>query len=299
MPARRVGGRVEMLQRGPRRFNNNKTATLQLPCGRCIGCRLEYSRQWAVRCLHEAQMHKDNSYLTLTFDDEHLPRDMSLHYDVFQKFLKRLRKRYGDKKIRFYMCGEYGEEFQRPHFHCILFGHDFADKVIHSRTSSGFRLYVSAELSKLWPFGFSTIGDVTFESAAYVARYVMKKVTGDAAEEHYRYLDPETGELFDRTPEFCHMSLKPGIGADWADKYQSDIFPHGFVVARGQKMQPPKYYEKRFAKLSAFGEEVLNEIKARRRALGERKRADGTDDRLEVRKIVSEARAAISQRSIE
>ena len=290
MPARRVdGGRVEMLQRGHRRFGSNKSATLQLPCGRCHGCRLERSRQWAVRCLHEAQMHKENCYITLTYDEDNVPSDMSLHYDHFQRFMKRLRKHFTGKTVRFYMCGEYGETFQRPHFHAIVFGIDFSDRVFHSRTSSGFRLDTSQLLSKLWPYGFNTIGDVTFESAAYVARYVMKKITGDMADEHYKFVDPDTGEIYQRQSEFCHMSLKPGIGATWLEKYQDDVFPHGYVVARGRKMQPPKYYEDRIEKLSAFGKEVIDEIKASRKARGEFRRADSTDERLEVREKVPKA----------
>lgn len=159
---------------------------LQVPCGQCVGCRLERSRQWAIRCMHEAQMHKQNCFITLTYDDKHLPEDHGLHYKHFQDFMKRLRKKYG-AGIRFYMCGEYGEQLGRPHFHACIFGMDFADKKLWKTTGSKSKLYRSAELEKLWTFGFSSVGDVNFESAAYVARYIMKKVTGEAATEHYRF----------------------------------------------------------------------------------------------------------------
>lgn len=170
---------------------------LKVPCGRCVGCRLERSRQWAIRCVHEAQLHKNNCFITLTYDKAKLPErepglppaDISLHYPDFQKFMKRLRFKYGEG-IRFYMCGEYGEKLGRPHFHACIFGHDFSDKKVWKKTDSGSIIYRSAELEELWPYGFSSVGDVNFESAAYVARYIMKKISGEAAESHYRFFRP-------------------------------------------------------------------------------------------------------------
>jgi len=151
---------------------------ISLPCGQCVGCRLERSRQWAMRCIHEAQLHQNNCFITLTYDDEHLPKDLSLDHREFQLFFKRLRKANPHIKIRYYMAGEYGSTRGRPHFHACIFGYDFHDKKLFSRTSAGSLLYRSQELEKLWPYGYSTIGDVTFESAAYVARYIMQKQTG-------------------------------------------------------------------------------------------------------------------------
>ena len=159
---------------------------LQVPCGRCVGCRLERSRQWAIRCVHEASLHKRNCFVTLTYNDVNLPEDRGLHYKHFQDFMKRLRKKYGEG-IRFYMCGEYGEQLGRPHFHACLFNHDFDDKKLWKTTDSNSKLYRSKELEELWPFGYSSVGDVNFESAAYVARYIMKKVNGEAAELHYSF----------------------------------------------------------------------------------------------------------------
>lgn len=161
------------------------TPDLQVPCGQCVGCRLERSRQWAVRCVHEASLYTDNCFVTLTYNDDFLPEDRSLHYRHFQLFMKRLRKRHGDG-VRFYMCGEYGEKQGRPHYHACLFNFRFSDMRLWQERN-GVKLYRSAELERLWPFGFCSVGEVTFESAAYVARYIMKKVTGDAAESHYTF----------------------------------------------------------------------------------------------------------------
>ncbi|QXP07889.1 MAG: replication initiator protein [Arizlama microvirus] len=226
--------------------------SLSLPCGQCVGCRLERSRQWAMRCMHEAQTHQSNCFITLTYDDTHLPSDGSLHYKDFQLFVKRLRKKFRFNRIRYYMAGEYGENFGRPHFHACLFGIDFHDKKLWKRTPSGALLYRSQDLETLWPFGYSSVGDVNFESAAYVARYIMKKQTGRNAYWHYSYSDLETGEIITKTPEFNKMSLKPGIGADWYEKYKSDVYPHDYVVIRGKKTRPPKAYDKMYKKSNPY-----------------------------------------------
>lgn len=209
-----------------------------LPCGQCLECRLKRSHQWAVRCVHEAQMHEDNCFITLTFNDyELVMRDQrSINVKDFQNFMKKLRNS-TFKKIRFFHCGEYGEKFMRPHYHAILFGYDFPDKVLFA-DRGGKKLYVSQKLNDLWPYGFSTIGDVTFDSAAYVARYCTKKITGDNADNHYM---TEDGEML--TPEYCTMSRRPGIGKTWFEKYQSDVYPHDYCEVEGKKIPPPRYYD--------------------------------------------------------
>lgn len=171
----------------------NIRRSLTLPCGQCIECRLERSRQWGVRIMHEASLHDANSFVTLTYNDENLPHDGGLVYRHFQLFMHRLRKRV-PSKIRFFMCGEYGENFGRPHFHACIFGLDFVDKTLW-QVRNGVKLYRSKKLESLWEFGYSSIGTVTFESAAYVARYIMKKVTGDAAETHYSFRSFNRGNL--------------------------------------------------------------------------------------------------------
>ena len=176
---------------------------IQLPCGRCVGCRLDKSREWAVRCVHEALLHDKNCFITLTFNDDNLNEKGSLVKRDFVLFMKKLRKKFGSG-IRFFHCGEYGSQFQRPHHHAILFGFDFPDKVFW-KLKNGHLLYRSSSLEKLWPYGFSSIGECNFETCAYVARYVLKKVNGDMAEEHYA----------GREPEYVSMSRMPGIGHDW------------------------------------------------------------------------------------
>ena len=225
---------------------------VSLPCGQCIGCRLERSRQWAMRCMHEAQLHENNCFITLTYNDENYPENGSLIKSDFQKFLKKFRKSIAPARIRYYMAGEYGTNFGRPHFHACIFGYDFHDKKLHQRTSSGSLIYTSKELEKLWTHGYSSIGDVTFESAAYVARYIMQKQTGKVDENHYTYCDLQTGELVKLLPEYNNMSLKPGIGTEWYKKYKSDVYPHDYVELRGKKLKPPKYYDKLYAKENPY-----------------------------------------------
>lgn len=223
---------------------------IKIPCGQCIGCRLERSRQWAIRCLHEASLYEKNCFITLTYSSENLPENSSLLHRDFQLFMKRLRKQYGSG-IRFYMCGEYGEEqdaekseastIGRPHFHACIFNHDFSDKEIW-KTVNDVKLYVSESLDKLWNKGYATIGDVTFESAAYVARYIVKKIYGDSSKEHYNRIDMETGEMTPILPEYTCMSRRPGIGKDWYEAFKADLYKD-FITLRGVKMKPPKYYD--------------------------------------------------------
>lgn len=256
---------------------------LSLPCGQCIGCRLERSRQWAMRCLHEASFHDANCFITLTYDDAHLPVRPSLDYAEFQRFMRRLRK---EMAARFFMCGEYGDQTWRPHYHACLFGCDFEDKVLWT-TRDSVKLFSSPTLTRLWPFGFSSIGEVNFESAAYVARYCVKKVTGDLAKVHYARSD-EAGS-YSLTPEFCHMSLKPGIGKGWFDRFRSDVFPHDYVVINGHKAKPPRYYDKQLGRADP---EALEQVKCTREVQGRKHWANNTDERLAVREAVHAARAA-------
>lgn len=252
-----------------------------IPCGQCVGCRLERSRQWAIRCVHEASLHERNCFITLTYDNAHLPKSGSLELDAFQKFMKRLRKRFGDG-IRFFHCGEYGEKFKRPHYHACLFNFDFEDRELWKQRD-GVNLYISESLSELWPFGFSTIGDVTFESAAYVARYIMKKVTGDKAVEHYAELGSFGEILAERRPEYVTMSRRPGIGKPWLEKFRSDVYPSDFVLMNGKKMRPPKYYDSIF---ELEDPEMCAKVKARRKSKAEEHSENNTPDRLAVREEI-------------
>lgn len=267
-------------------------SSLTLPCGRCIGCRLERSRQWAVRCTHEAQLHTENCFITLTFSNDHLPPDYSVHVRTWQLFMKRLRKELGSKKIRSFACGEYGETNLRPHYHAIIFNHYFPDALLY-KTVNGNNLYTSQILSKIWPYGHAILGDVTFESAAYVARYVMKKYTGDQSDAHYTRVHPLTKEIVRVQPEFVTQSRRPGLGAPWLEKYRSDVYPDDFVIARNMKMKPPRFYDQQLT------EEELEELKRRRKKTGRQFAADSTPDRLAVRETVKVSKLKCLKRTLE
>lgn len=227
---------------------------LKLPCGQCIGCRLERSREWAVRCVHEASLWPKNAFLTLTYDDVHLPSDLSLHKEHLQDFWKRLRKSLDGVKIRYFAAGEYGSLLSRPHYHACVFNYWPYDAKLW-RIRHGTRLYVSPSLAKIWPFGYHVVGEVTFESAAYVARYCLKKITGDQAEEHYHGLEPE----------FVVMSRRPGIAKEWIEKYRGDVYPNDFVVIRDNiKCRPPRYYDKIYDDIDGNLDYVKNKRMDRR-----------------------------------
>lgn len=282
----RSDGQVIFVERG------DIVRPLILPCGRCIGCRLEYSRRWAVRIDCERQMHRDNSFITLTYDDDHLGFP-SLRYRDVQLFWKRLRESVGS--FRYYVCGEYGELFKRPHFHACLFGVFFDDRKFYKELPSGFKLYTSELLSKLWSNGFASVGDVSFESAGYCARYVTKKVYGNRAAIHYsEFPDFTTGELIEVVPEFSRCSLKPGIGASWLRKYMSDVYPAGKVVARGGfKSNPPRYFDNIFKSVDPVG---FDNLEFRRYEEASKFLDESSPDRLHVREVVATARAKFKQR---
>mgnify|MGYP001506359224 CR=1 FL=1 len=157
------------------------------------------SRDWAVRCVHESKLYDENCFLTLTYHNRFLPPDGSLCRSHLTKFFKRLRSRI-DRPVRYFACGEYGEAFLRPHYHVILFNYNFDDKCLYK--SGKFPLYTSDMLTSLWPYGHSVVSGFSFESAAYTARYCVKKINGNDAADHYG----------SRVPEFNAMSRRPGIG---------------------------------------------------------------------------------------
>lgn len=235
---------------------------LSFPCGKCLGCRADFARSWALRCVHEAQMHEVSSFITLTFDPEFLPADLSINVRHWQLFAKRVRKRLGP--FRFLSCGEYGERFRRPHYHACVFGQDFDRKSWKLfRRAPGGDLYTSEVLSSLWQQGFCTIGSLSYESAAYVARYVMKKV-GVAPEntEAYRRVNPLTGEEWYVSREFLTMSRRPGIGAGWYDRFKSDVFPGDRIVHAGKRYTVPMFYLRR---LETEDPSLFAVVKAKRR----------------------------------
>lgn len=276
--------------------------TLELACGQCYGCKLERSRQWAVRCMHEAAMHKRNSFITLTYSDEHLP-ERGLQHKDFQDFMKRLREKYAPHRVRFYMAGEYGGTNPetgiidggryRPHYHACLFGHDWEDKLFHTTTASGEDIYTSKELEKLWPWGFSSTANVTFQSAAYIARYCLKKITGDMAEEVYKRFD-YLGE-YQLPEEYNCMSLKPGIGKTWMQKFESDLYTYDYLIVNGVKTKIPRYYDKIFQDKEP---DRYEEIQYEREKQARKYIQDQTPERLAVKETVAKARTQSLKRKI-
>lgn len=268
---------------------------LQVACGRCIGCRLEYSRQWAIRCMHEASLHVENCFVTLTYADEHLPAGATLVRRDFTLFVKRLRKHIQPRKIKHYSCGEYGERRYRPHYHACIFGYDFPDKV-YLTTKNGNTYWRSATLERLWPLGQSMLGAVTFESAAYVARYCTAKVTGQRAKGHYEIVDPETGEVFNRKPEFSAMSLRPAVGKEWLLRYQDETYRDDTVVSRGREMKPPKYYDRQY---EIIAPERMQKVRLRREEEAGKQLWNNTRERLAVREEVKKASLSTLKREVE
>lgn len=307
-----------------------------LPCGKCTGCKLERSRQWAVRLMHEAQLHKKTSFITLTYNDEELPNNTrrpssqsltgrrrrpgqgkqvdnhahakthaheiqdepSLSKGDLRGFTKRLnedvRRRLG-KGVKYYACGEYGDLTNRPHYHIAVYGEDFADDRIYwKQSNSKHPLWRSSRMKRLWPHGDADIGELTFESAAYIARYIMKKITGTKAADHYRREDKEGREYW-LEPEFNVMSRRPGLAKEWFMKHQSDVYPSDSVIVRGHPAKPPRYYDKLLEALAPYEHAIMK--KAREQA--PRREEDQHPARLEAREIVTLAKLNQTKRSLE
>ncbi|AXH76656.1 MAG: replication initiator protein [Microviridae sp.] len=251
-----------------------------IPCGGCIGCRLERARAWSLRLLHEKQDHELSIFVTLTYSDQYLPINRGLNPLHTQRFLKRLRKKHDagvGNKLRFFLCGEYGEQTLRPHYHAILFGIDFPDKRKHSTNEQGDTLWTSETLEKTWGMGHCLTGNVTKQSCEYVARYILKKVNGELAEQHYQ----------GREPEFIRMSRRPGIGKNYYDQYQKSLYTRDFVTSNGKQAPVPKYYDRLLEKDNP---QLLEQKKIQRTKSALLRKADNTPERLTVRKEVRQAR---------
>jgi len=252
-----------------------------------------------MRCSHEASLYDDNCFITLTYSDNCLPAGGTLVPRDFQLFMHRLRKfavKTRGRSLRFYACGEYGEQFDRPHYHALLLDFDFKDKTFWRKSPSGHSLYRSVELEALWPFGTCEVGAVSFESAAYVARYTVKKVTGDRAGEHYHRYDSD-GRSFSVHPEFGRMSRRPGIGAPWLDRYSTDVYDFDYVIVRGVKVKPPKFYDNKFAYASPseFEAVALARMKGLTYAPG---RGESSPERLAVKEEIASSRLMNLSRSL-
>lgn len=227
--------------------------------------------------MHEVALHDLSQFVTLTYSDANAPLDGSLVKKDVQDFMKRLRWHH-KARVRYFAVGEYGDTTERPHYHAIIFGIDFADKRPHSKNDYGDQLFTSEFLDSIWGKGHAFFGRVTVQSARYVAKYCIKKVNGPMAAGHY-------GQ---RSPEFAVMSLKPGIGAEWYERNKSDVYPSDFVVLQGKKRSPPRFYDDR---LAAADPVQLEEIKSLRLKKALKHRANQTPSRLKVRQTCAEARA--------
>lgn len=266
---------------------------IRLPCGRCVGCRIDRARDWTLRILHElkSQGGRNCHFLTLTYDEQHLPSPPSIDVKDWQQFAKNVRAKCG--AFRFFMCGEYGEKFRRPHYHAIVFGLALDDLKRHGGRDD-MPTFRSASLDASWGKGHILIGSVTAQSASYVARYSLKKITGDPAELHYRWTDPDTGEQHQLTPEFCNMSRRPGIGATWYNRFHTDFHVHDFAVKDGSKTSIPRFYDKLAAKQ---GYDV-DQLKQYRQIKALTKAENNSPERLAVREEVARARSQLNKRSL-
>jgi len=289
-----VNGKPSISFKNPYARPTKDRIGIQVPCGRCIGCALERSREWAVRCVHESQLHDDSSFITLTYDPQYLPQYGSLIKEHFVLFMKRLRKSIEPVKIRFFMCGEYGEKNSRPHYHALIFGYGFPDRKLFSERKD-VKLYTSDHLTKLWPYGFSTCGNISMESAAYVARYCLKKV--QAREE---CPDMDADNFSGQIPEYNNMSRGgkngKGLAYNWYVKFQSDVFPCDNVVVRGKLGKPPRYYDKQF---EMDDPAVYEKIKLDRKAQALNNLADNTTARLLVKEACKKAQIKQLKRGLE
>lgn len=229
---------------------------IEIPCRKCIGCRLRYSREWADRCMLELKYHEQSWFVTFTYDDEHLPKNYIVDEETgevvpsatlvkrdIQLFMKRLRKNYKyDNDIRYFFAGEYGSQTYRPHYHAILFGLKLDDLKLYKQSEDGYNYYNSAFLDKCWQYqGHVVVGCVTWDTCAYTARYIMKKQYGSAAEIYERY---------NIQPEFTLMSRKPAIGRKYYDEHKETIFDSDFIYIGTEdgshSIKPPRYYERLF-----------------------------------------------------
>lgn len=264
---------------------DHKRKPFPIACGKCVGCRVTYARNWAIRILHEAHTFEYDKnlpcwFITLTFNQESLDqreRKWSVDVKEFQKFMKRLRH-HQKEKIKYFHCGEYGEKNDRPHYHAIIFGLKL--KNLKQVTFGKNPLYIDKLLEKEWPQGFHRIGQVNYTTASYVARYVMKKVKAEAS----NIKIDENGEIHKIDDVYCTMSRGKGLGYHWLLKHFNDVYPHDYVVHDGQQFKPPRYYDEllRNPKFPLYNIELYNSIKEKRR-INQQNPPDYWDDKIMLR----------------
>lgn len=228
--------------------------TLMQRCSTCAGCRLKRSVDWAIRCTHEATLHKENSFITLTYADEYLPEDYSLDKKVFQKFMKRFRKRLKQNGyyIKYFSCGEYGDTFGRPHYHFICFGYNprlHAEYDISGTETDGRLLQKNDILSDSWPYGYVNVKEFNFQRAQYVAKYIMKKLGGEKAEEYERIgIEPEVG------------LMSRNIGYGYLQKYKGAFKDVETIYINGKELPIPRYYKRKLQEEHEANPKLRNTI---------------------------------------
>lgn len=296
------GGRIVFSER----LSLSRVA-FQLPCGRCIGCRMEKARQWGMRCLHEKKMWRDSCFITLTYADEYLPEAGSLSVRDCQLFMKRLgkwRRAETGKGVRYFLGGEYGDENRRPHYHALLYNVAFPDLIPIGKNARGEPLYTSAKLAELWENkGHVSIGEITFDSAVYCAKYALKKVNGELADDHYTVYDSD-GVVHRRVSEFALMSRRPGIGSGYYEKYGQEVRDHDSIVVNGREVRPPRFYDTRTLSVCGHNDSLMlcfcamcvNKRKRKRMAV--LNKADNTEERLRVKERIAIIAAEKKERKL-
>nr|AVQ10267.1 hypothetical protein [Gokushovirinae environmental samples] len=270
---------------------------MELPCGRCLGCRLEYSRRWAVRLMHENKMHAESCFVTWTYNNDCLPTAGTLVPRDLQGVHKRLHNRLLDKRgygIRYYGCGEYGDLNKRPHYHSLIFGFRPTDGVLFGKNGRDESIFDSAYLTDVWgDKGAVRFGEVSFDSAAYVARYCTKKVSGKKREDgHYLVYDSD-GLVHERVPEFAHMSRRPGIGATYYAKYGAEIRAHDTVIVNAKEVPSTRYYDNLGAGVDPAR---MKALKFKRRAAVDP--AEQLVDRRATKRILRQKMHSLKERKI-
>ena len=271
-------------------IKNANWQPLALPCGKCVYCRLQNAKDKAIRAVHESTKSTNNCFITLTYNRDNLPDNESINTRDVVLFMKRLRKRFPLTQFKTFGCAEYGEQLNRPHYHICIFGFDFPDKTFWRYSSNDWskekwQVYRSATLEKLWPFGFSEIGSLTYESAAYVARYVTKKISGKDKDEHYGT----------KLPERLIVNSK-GIGLEWLKKYHHEVLQNDGVLHKGIIQKIPRYYQK---KLEEFYPSEFELVKNKRKDKIKEIDKDATEQRLNVRERIQNLKATKHVRSYE
>ncbi len=243
---------------------------------------------------HEISLHEQNTFLTLTYDDENVPSHNGLEKTHLRAFVKALRQQISPKKISFYGCGEYGEQHLRPHYHILIFGHDFTvqDRELIDE-NNGNPLYTHPDLERLWKKGTAYIGEANYDTAGYTARYITKKITGEQSHDHYRRFDTLTGEDTYVEPEFASMSRRPSIGLGWFEKYSTDVYPSDEIIIKGKPSKPPTFYDRLHERSAPESFENIKRI--RRNA---RNSLENTFDRLAVRKTCKLAQITSLKRNL-